>query len=108
MARLVSAVDREMKEAELRKERRRLDATVQRQASHDVLTDLPNRTLFKDRLTLALANANRYRNMLAVLFVDLDRFKNIIDTLGPSVGDRLLQGVAERLASCLEEGDTLA
>jgi diguanylate cyclase (GGDEF)-like protein len=108
LGRLVSAVERELEEAEARRERRRADATIQRQASHDVLTDLPNRSLFKDRLTLALAHANRYRNMLAVLFVDLDRFKNIIDTLGPAVGDRLLQGVAERLASCLEEGDTLA
>ncbi len=108
ISRLVAAVERELLEAELRRERKRVEATVQRQASHDVLTDLPNRTLFKDRLTLALAHANRYRNMLAVLFVDLDRFKNIIDTLGPAVGDRLLQGVAERLASCLDEGDTLA
>jgi diguanylate cyclase (GGDEF)-like protein len=108
LTRLVSAVEQELKEAELRRERRRAEATFQRQASHDVLTDLPNRTLFKDRLTLALAHANRYRNMLAVVFVDLDRFKNIIDTLGPAVGDRLLQGVAERLGSCLEEGDTLA
>ena len=108
VARLVSAVERELQEAELRRERRRAEASVKHQASHDVLTDLPNRTLFKDRLTLALAHANRYRNMLAVLFVDLDRFKNIIDTLGPAVGDRLLQGVAERLASCLDEGDTLA
>ena len=98
LARLVAAVEQELKEAELRKEHRQSEATVHRQASHDVLTDLPNRTLFKDRLTLALAHANRYRNMLAVLFVDLDRFKNIIDTLGPAVGDRLLQGVAERLA----------
>jgi diguanylate cyclase (GGDEF)-like protein len=108
LSRLVAAVEREMQEADLRKERRRMEATVQRQASHDVLTDLPNRTLFKDRLTLALAHANRYRNMLAVIFVDLDRFKNIIDTLGPAIGDRLLQGVAERLGSCLDEGDTLA
>jgi diguanylate cyclase (GGDEF)-like protein len=108
LARLVSAVERELEEATARRERKRVEATVQRQASHDVLTDLPNRTLFKDRLTLALAHANRYRNMLAVLFVDLDRFKNIIDTLGPAIGDRLLQGVAERLASCLDEGDTLA
>ena len=81
---------------------------VQHQAYYDLLTDLPNRTMFNDRVTLALAHANRYRNMLAVLFVDLDRFKNIIDTLGPAVGDRLLQGVAERLSSTLEEGDTLA
>jgi diguanylate cyclase (GGDEF)-like protein len=108
LSRLVVSVERELQEAELRRERKRIEATVQRQASHDVLTDLPNRSLFKDRLTLALAHANRYRNMLAILFVDLDRFKNIIDTLGPAIGDRLLQGVAERLGSCLDEGDTLA
>jgi diguanylate cyclase (GGDEF)-like protein len=108
LSRLVSAVESELEEAETRREKKRADASVQRQASHDNLTDLPNRSLFKDRLTLALAHANRYRNMLAVLFVDLDRFKNIIDTLGPAIGDRLLQGVAERLASCLDEGDTLA
>src|SRR5947207_9256950 len=69
IARLVPAIERELQEAELRKERKRAEATVQHQASHDVLTDLPNRALFKDRLTLALAHANRYRNMLAVLFV---------------------------------------
>jgi len=108
LTRLCAVVDREVKEAEERRQRKRAEETVEHQAHYDWLTDLPNRMLFVDRLTLALANANRYRKMLAVLFVDLDRFKTIVDTLGHATGDRLLRGVAERLRSCLEKGDTLA
>src|SRR5439155_20704432 len=78
------------------------------QAHYDLLTNLPNRTTFRDRLTVALAQTGRHRKMLAVLFVDLDRFKTIVDTLGHTTGDKLLRAVAERLRACLEEGDTLA
>ncbi|MBD2185024.1 PAS domain S-box protein [Aerosakkonema funiforme] len=89
-------------------ERKRAEATIQYQAYHDLLTNLPNRNLFNDRLDLSLANSHRNHNKLAVMFLDLDCFKTINDTLGHAVGDRLLQLVAERLTSCLREGDTVA
>jgi diguanylate cyclase (GGDEF)-like protein len=108
LARLCAVVERELREAEIRRQRQRAEEIVQHQAHYDLLTDLPNRMMFHDRLTIALAHANRYRKMLAVLFVDLDRFKTIVDTLGHALGDAILRGVAERLNSCLEEGDTLA
>lgn len=78
------------------------------QAYHDMLTRLPNRTLLKDRLHQAIAHAKRNKNSLSVMFLDLDRFKVINDTLGHMVGDKLLQAVAMRLRHCLREGDTLA
>lgn len=77
-------------------------------AHHDLLTDLPNRALFIDRLTQALSHVHRRNRALAILFIDLDRFKVINDTLGHDIGDRLLQDLAERLRSCLREGDTVA
>ena len=78
------------------------------QASHDRLTGLPNRMLFDERLSLALASTHRHGEMLAVVFLDLDGFKTINDTLGHAVGDQLLKNVAQRLRSCLRQGDTLA
>jgi len=77
-------------------------------AIHDSLTELPNRTLFNDRLTLALANASRRKQKVAVMMLDLDRFKKVNDTLGHSVGDRLLKSVAERLLRLFRKGDTIA
>ena len=77
-------------------------------AYHDPLTGLPNRLLFHDRLQLAVAQAHRSRERLAVLFVDLDGFKLINDSLGHEVGDRVLEKVSERLVSCVREGDTVA
>jgi diguanylate cyclase (GGDEF)-like protein/PAS domain S-box-containing protein len=77
-------------------------------AHHDALTALPNRLLFHDRLQHALARASREQEQLAVLFIDLDRFKNVNDTLGHHVGDELLKQVARALAGCLRDGDTLA
>jgi diguanylate cyclase (GGDEF)-like protein len=79
-----------------------------RLAFHDSLTGLASRALFLDRLDHALARAARQRTRLAVLFVDLDRFKNINDSLGHSAGDELLVGVADRLRSCLGPADTAA
>lgn len=78
------------------------------QVYHDALTGLPNRLLFKDRLTHALAHAHRNKESLAVLFLDLDRFKNINDTQGHDIGDLILHRVAERLQGCVRENDTVA
>jgi len=77
-------------------------------AHHDPLTGLPNRLLFHDRLQHAMARASRCGHQLALMFIDLDRFKNVNDTLGHHVGDELLKQVAASLSACLREGDTLA
>ncbi len=87
---------------------RRVENIVRHQASHDALTGLPNRLLFNDHLSLALASAQQYGELLAVIFLDLDRFKTINDTLGHVTGDHLLQIAAQRLKSCLRGGDTVA
>jgi diguanylate cyclase (GGDEF)-like protein/PAS domain S-box-containing protein len=87
---------------------RRIEAMLQHQASHDILTSLPNRLLLNEHLSLALANASRQGEMVAVAFLDLDRFKIINDTLGHAVGDKLLQEVAQRLANCLRQVGTIA
>ncbi|HOQ24627.1 MAG TPA: EAL domain-containing protein [Bacillota bacterium] len=89
-------------------ERKRAEKTIRHQAYHDLLTGLPNRALFNDRLTLSLAHAHRVSAVLAVLFLDLDRFKYVNDTFGHEVGDRLIQNIAGRLLSCVREGDTVA
>jgi diguanylate cyclase (GGDEF)-like protein/PAS domain S-box-containing protein len=77
-------------------------------AQHDSLTDLPNRILFSDRLTEAIAMAHRYRRKLAVLYLDVDRFKHINDSLGHDIGDRLLQSMAARLHACVRSSDTVS
>jgi diguanylate cyclase (GGDEF)-like protein len=76
-------------------------------ATHDALTSLPNRTMFSDRLSQALAQAQRYNRHLALLFVDLDGFKTVNDTFGHEVGDVLLREIASRLRACLREGDVV-
>jgi diguanylate cyclase (GGDEF)-like protein len=77
-------------------------------ANHDALTGLPNRTLFYDRLGQSLARAHREGESIAVLFIDLDGFKLINDTLGHDSGDILLREVADRIMSCVRESDTVA
>lgn len=89
-------------------ERKHFETRLAHQAHHDALTGLPNRLLLHDRLGQALARAGREGKQVAVMFLDLDRFKNINDTLGHEVGDALLEGVAQRLTTCLRDGDTIA
>ena len=88
--------------------RKKAEETIRHQAHHDALTGLPNRALFTDRLDQALAHARRAEQNVAVLFLDLDRFKIVNDTLGHASGDRLLIQVACRLRDCLRAEDTLA
>ncbi len=82
--------------------------TILHLAYHDALTDLPNRRLFEDRLTVALAQARRKKQMAAVMCLDLDRFKIVNDTMGHALGDLLLQSVAERLTGLMRDSDTVA
>ena len=89
-------------------ERRRLEAELSHQAFHDSLTGLANRALFADRVSHALDRGVRRRNLFAVLFVDLDDFKTVNDSLGHAAGDELLVEVARRLESCLRPEDTCA
>jgi len=82
-------------------DRKSAQEQVEYQAYHDVLTGLPNRLLFRDRISVALAHARRIRRAVAVMFLDLDQFKLVNDTLGHTVGDGLLEAAAERLVDCV-------
>ncbi|HSN67898.1 MAG TPA: diguanylate cyclase, partial [Thermoanaerobaculia bacterium] len=81
---------------------------VEHIAYHDPLTGLPNRALFLDRLIVALAHASRHQHKVGILFLDLDRFKQINDSLGHTMGDHLLKGAAERIRAAVREEDTIA
>jgi diguanylate cyclase (GGDEF)-like protein/PAS domain S-box-containing protein len=89
-------------------DRKRTEEQIRSLAYRDPLTGLPNRLLFGDRLALAVAQAHREQQRLAILFLDLDRFKVVNDSLGHRLGDQLLLAVAERLKSSVREGDTVA
>ena len=89
-------------------ERRRLEETLAHQATHDRLTDLPNRALLLDHVELALARASRDGHLVGLLFLDIDRFKQVNDTHGHDAGDELLRLVARRLAGVLRPADTVA
>ena len=89
-------------------DRKQAEAQIRYMALHDVLTGLPNRTLLEDRLAQAIALARRNQNRVAVLMLGLDRFKNVNDSLGHYVGDRLLEAVSMRLKASLRESDIVA
>ena len=89
-------------------QRKVAEERIQYLAHHDTLTDLPNRALMRDRLQVSLAQAQRWNYAVAALFIDLDRFKVVNDTLGHAAGDVLLQQMAARLKQCTREGDTVA
>ena len=89
-------------------EKRKTQETIRQLAFHDALTGLPNRALFEDRLRVALAQSSRKAEKLAVMFLDIDRFKLVNDTLGHTGGDHLLKAVAEDLSTVVRDGDTVA
>ncbi len=89
-------------------ERKDLEGKLAHQATHDLLTGLPNRAAFEDRFRQALARARRQGSMAALLYLDLDRFKRINDTLGQRAGDALIRLAAERLTACLRESETIS
>lgn len=89
-------------------ERKRAEEVINFQLYHDLLTKLPNRALFRDRLELAISQAKRNKSELAVMYLDMDRFKVVNDSLGHLAGDQLLQVVSSSLHDCLRDSDTLA
>ena len=89
-------------------ERKASEQRIHRLAYYDALTHLPNRTLFQDRLYTALQQAERHKSWVVLMFLDLDRFKPINDSLGHAAGDRMLKDMAERLLGCVDDDDTVA
>ncbi len=89
-------------------EQKHAEERIRHMAHHDALTELPNRALLHDRIGQAIAQAQRNREVMALLFIDLDRFKTVNDSLGHQIGDRLLQVIAERFGACTRSSDTIA
>jgi len=89
-------------------ERHQIEARIRHMAHHDALTDLPNRILMEDRIAQAISMAQREHSVMAVMMIDLDRFKHVNDSLGHPIGDRLLQEVAQRLQLCVRSSDSVA
>ena len=89
-------------------ERRALEKQLTHLAFHDALTGLPNRSLFTDRLQRAIAEAERKKESVVVMFIDLDDFKKVNDSFGHHVGDKVIQGAALRLKKCLRDIDSIA
>lgn len=108
LTRLLPAIQRELADADERRARRAAEQTLRHQAYHDLLTGLPNRWLLRDRIEQAFAYAHRESHSLAVMFLDLDRFKNLNDTMGHIAGDHLLRAVAGRLKAAVTPWDTIA
>ncbi len=108
LKRLVPAVQREIRDAEDRRERRSVEERLQYLAYSDPLTELPNRALLQDRLQQAIVTSHRDGEPLSLLMMDLDRFKEVNDTLGHHIGDLLLHQVGQRMSSVLRESDTAA
>ena len=87
---------------------RRIEKNLRHMTTHDTLTNLPNRLLLLDRIKQLLTSAERYNQLLAVAYIDLDNFQNVNNSLGHHIGDRVLQTLAQRLAGCVRESDTIA
>jgi len=105
---LTPAVERELNKAQERRQQRLADAELRHRASYDTLTGLPNRTLMFDRLNQGMKHAKRDEKHVILMFIDLDYFKWVNDSLGHLAGDELLQIVAKRISKCLRESDTAA
>ncbi|HUK56951.1 MAG TPA: EAL domain-containing protein [Nitrospiria bacterium] len=108
LKRLLPTVELQLHTAAVRRERRRADEAVHYLAYHDVLTDLPNRNVFYDRMQQAILTGYRERKPLALLLLDLNRFKEVNDTFGHHCADLLLRQIGPRLRRCLRESDTVA
>jgi len=108
LARLVPAINRELKEFDTRRAKQRAEQALQHMVYHDPLTNLVNRTLFRDRLEQALVRSNRSGSKVALLLVDLDRFKVTNDSLGHDMGDLLLKEISRRLIEVARQEDTVA
>ena len=106
--RLIPAINRELRDAEVRRERSKAEERIRHLAYYDSLTDLPNRTLFSNRLEMAVANVLRNQGQLSVLIMDLDGFKEINDTMGHLMGDAVLREIGRRLQMEVRESGTVA
>lgn len=108
LKRLAPAVRRALKDVKEQAARKRLESRLSFLAQYDALTELPNRSQFRDRLDGAMARASRNKQLLGLMFLDLDRFQTVNATLGQGAGDFVLKHVSERLKQSVRKGDTVA